>query len=431
MACFEDRYWEPTYSGPARADRRSGPYHAYVPDLLQSRPLIVDERLSAKAAQVEAGIRALTVGPEYDSLEGLARFLLRSEAIASSRIEGLQASPQQVALAELSQTERLSRASFSHNAQLVANNITVLRQAATGLAEAGAVDVAGIDALHRALLPDERHHGLRTIQNWIGGGPWNPLGAEYVPPAPERVGPLMADLVSYLNGGAHAPLFQAALAHAQFETNLPYTDVNGRVGRALIHTVLTRRGLTPAAVLPVSLVLLTDSNSYVRGLNAFRYTGAAHEEGASRATAEWLDIFLEAAGQAAQQVTRFAGQLAQLRTDWSAQLADRRGAGGKKEAPRADSAVARLLRVLPEIPMLTTVTVQRVLQVSQGAAYRAVEELTQAQILYRRTLPAGVVGYSAPDVFELLTFAERRMAGTRWDTRESPPARPVPAGPQR
>jgi hypothetical protein len=72
-----------------------------------------------------------------------------------------------------------------------------------------------------------------------------------------------------------------------------------------------------------------------------------------------------------------------MRADWSAQLADHRGAGGKKEAPRANSTVARLLHV------------------------------------------------SAPDVFELLTFAERRMASTRWDPRESAPVRPVPAGPQR
>lgn len=48
----------------------------------------------------------------------------------------------------------------------------------------------------------------------------------------------------------HAPLVQAALVHAQFETIHPYTDGNGRVGRALIHTVLTRRGMTTSAVLP-------------------------------------------------------------------------------------------------------------------------------------------------------------------------------------
>jgi Fic family protein len=430
MAGWEEARWEPTFSGPSKADRQGGPYRAYLPDSLQERPLIVDAELSAKAASVEAAVRSLAIGPESHSLEGLARFLLRSEAIASSRIEGLQVSPQQVALAELSQAEQLSRAAFSQNAQLVANNITALRQAATGLAEPPAVDLGGIDALHRALLPDEQHHGVRTIQNWIGGGRWNPTGAEYVPPPPVRVEPLMQDLVSYVNGGVHGALVQAALAHAQFETIHPYTDGNGRVGRALIHTVLTRRGLTSAAVLPVSLVLLTNSQSYVRGLNAYRYTGLPHEEEAQRATAEWLHVFLDAAAAAAQHVTQFADQLTELRAEWLAQLADRRGAGGKAEAPRANSAVARLLHMLPDVPLLTTATVQRVLGVSPGAAYRAVEELAEAQILSRKNLQTGTVGYSAPDIFELLTFTERRMASTRWDTRQSPPVRPVPARPQ-
>jgi hypothetical protein len=80
----------------------------------------------------------------------------------------MQASAQQVALAELAQTEEPVARGFSHNAQLVANNITALRKAATELAKSSSVTVEGIDELHHALLPDERHHGLRKVQNWIG-----------------------------------------------------------------------------------------------------------------------------------------------------------------------------------------------------------------------------------------------------------------------
>ena len=169
MAEWLPQHWEPSLDAPSRAGRQGGRFSAYRPDRLEGRPLALGGAVSARAADVEAAVRRLTLRPESRSLEGLARFLLRSEAIASSRIEGMQVSAQQVALAELAQTEELANASFSRTAQLVANNIIVLRTAATDLAESSAVTVGGIDGLHRALLPDERHHGLRRLQNWIGG----------------------------------------------------------------------------------------------------------------------------------------------------------------------------------------------------------------------------------------------------------------------
>lgn len=430
MATWLTQHWEPSFDAPTRAGRQGGTYRAYLPDLLQGRPLAMGDEISAQAADVEASVRKLTLSPESRSLEGLARFLLRSEAIASSRIEGMQASAQQVALAELAQTEQLVHAGFSRNAQFVANNITILRRAATDLAESFSVSVAGIDELHHALLPDERHHGLREVQNWIGGTARNPLDAQFVPPPPGSVQELMDDLVAYCNGGVHAPLVQAALVHAQFETIHPYTDGNGRVGRALIHTVLTRRGLTPSAVLPVSLVLLTRSDAYLDGLTAYRYDGDAASVTAQQAVEAWLSTFLESAGLAADQVVRFADELAELRAQWSARLSTYRASRGVRETPRADSAVARLVQVLPEAPLVTVTTVRRMLGVSGPSAYNAVEELAVAGIVSRKSLERGTTGYFAREVFELLTFAERRLASTRWDTRKSPPARPVPAVPQ-
>lgn len=126
----------------------------------------------------------------------------------------MQVSPQQLALAELAQSEQLATASFTRNAQLVANNITMLRKAASELATAPAITTVAIDGLHEAPLPDEQHDGLRTVQNWIGGNDWHPLDAQFVSPPPEHAGALMEDLVQYASGETHAPLIQAALVHA-------------------------------------------------------------------------------------------------------------------------------------------------------------------------------------------------------------------------
>jgi Fic family protein len=430
MAGRLPQVWEPSLDAPTRSGRQGGRYEAYVPDPLDGRPLTLSNDLAARAADVEAAVRNLAFDPASRSIEGLARFLLRSEAIASSRIEGMQVSPQQVALAELSQAEHLTKTGLSRTAQLVANNITIVDKAATDLAESSAVTVAGVDELHRALLPDERHHGLREVQNWIGGNDWNPIGAQFVPPPPDHVGALMEDLVSYAGGGGHAPLVQAAIVHAQFETIHPYTDGNGRVGRALIHTVLTRRGLTPSAVLPVSLVLLTRADAYLDGLTAYRYTGDPGSPAAGGAISAWLGTFLDAAELAAGQVTRFAIELAELKHQWTVQLAAHRSNQGVRETPRANSTVARLTEVLPEAPIVTTTTVRRLLDVSLPAAYNAVEELAGAGIVIRKNLGGGTIGYLAREVFDLLTFTERSLASTRWDTREKPPSRPVPALPR-
>ena len=411
-----------------RADRLFGPYRRYEPDLVTSRPLSMSREANQAATVAERAVRELTNGPGAHALEGLARFLLRSEAIASSLIEGIAPSPQQVALAELAQDEDVR--GFSDQARLVANNITVLRRAGNELATADAITVEDVEALHRALLPVETHHGLRRVQNWLGGSAWHPLSAEFVPPPPEQVPALMADLVDYMNGSVHAPLVQAGIVHAQFETIHPFTDGNGRVGRALIHTVLTRRGLTPSAVLPVSLVLSTLRDRYVEGLTSYRYAGPPESGEAAAAVAAWLDVFLHATTVAAEQARLFAGQIAGLQNEWETKLAEHRTAQGRREVPRADSATSRILRTLPEVPILTSRTAQRRLAVSFPAARAALEELADAGILARRSVERGTTGYTATDVFSLVTHAERQLASTRWDTRVSPPNRSVPVLPE-
>jgi Fic family protein len=358
----------------------------------------------------------------------MARFLLRSEAIASSLIEGIAPSPQQVALAELAQEEDVR--GFSEQAKLVANNITILRHASRELVDADRVGVDDIVSLHSALLPNEQHHGLRTVQNWIGGSSWHPLEATFVPPVSGHVAPLMEDLAEYMNASLHAPLVQAALVHAQFDTIHPFADGNGRVGRALIHTVLARRGLAPRAVLPVSLVLSTLRDSYVRGLSAYRYVGDPNGADAVTGVEAWLGTFLEACLAAAAQATQLAQEVTELEASWQARIAAHRAAVGKRMAPRADSATAHILTRLTEVPVMTTATALRILHISFPAARAALENLAEAGVLRRKTVDRGSTAYIAHEVLDLITYAERRLGSTQFDTRVSGPNRPVAARPR-
>lgn len=322
-------HWESNdTTGLPRRDRRHGPYEQYVPDPLQGPLLGLPGQLGETASRAERAVRDLSTGPGADSLEGLARFLLRSEAVASSRIEGIAPSPQQVSLAELAQ-----------------------------------------------------------------------------------------DLVDHLNGAVHAPLIQAALVHAQFETIHPFTDGNGRVGRALIHTVLTRRGLTPTSLLPVSLVLATLGQTYVAGLTAYRYPGASGDPSAQLAVARWIEVFLEATLVAAQQAAFFRDEIEALRKGWDGRLSAWREAQGLRSSPRSDSVAARLLRLLPEMPLLTGRTVERVLSVSPPVARSGLDELADAGVLTRRRVERNTTGYLANEVLDVVGSTERQLASTRWDTR--------------
>ena len=163
--------------------------------------------------------------------------------------------------------------------------------------------------------------------------------------------------------GEHASLVQAGLVHAQFETIHPFRDGNGRVGRALLHTMLVRRGLTRHAVLPISPVLLTRSQEYVQGLTDYRYSGATASGRGQQGVSPWLRVFLQAVGIAVTQAEQFAASLEEFRLRWEQDLAAKRREQNLRPRPRADSATSRILATLQEHPVLTS-SVMRLLNVS-------------------------------------------------------------------
>ena len=435
MGRWVTRRWENMHgTGLRRRDRRSGQYHAYVPDTLSGASLRLSADAEALAMKAEDRVRRISASPD---MTAVARFLLRSEAIASSRIEGIAPSAHKVALAELGQSEEVK--GLSEQARAVAHNVTAVKDATEHLAAAPTVTINGLLALHRSLLPDSpEHHGIREAQNWLGGSSYRPLEADFIPPPPELVPALLDDLMTYLNSAAHAPLIQAALVHAQFETIHPFTDGNGRMGRALIHTVLARRGLLSSAVLPTSLILATLSDRYVESLSLFR--GINPVENAGRASGEepisldrdreaWIVFFLEASILACDQAEQIAAELADVRADWDESIQRWAARENANHPLRADSAASRILSGLPGTPVLTIQTASRIYGVSRTAASRGLETLRSAGILTTESIGVNRRAYTARSVLDTITWAERRLASTRFDTRVSIPVRAVPARP--
>ncbi len=127
----------------------------------------------------------------------------------------------------------------------------------------------------------------------VGGSSYNPCGATFVPPPPDRVPELLEDLLA-----------------------------------------------APAFVPPVNLVLATWSDTYVAGLMGFRHLAEPDSPERSAAAAEWLRVFTSATRRACLDAQRYANQIDTLTARWRERLG----------RVRANSSTDLLLRVLPGAP---------------------------------------------------------------------------------
>ena len=416
------RRWTPSYESslPRRA-RQGCDYDAYVPDPLDGLALQIDGQVAADIADAERDALALSArGRSAATVEALSRFLLRAEAVASSRIEGLEVGARRLARAEIA--EREGWPIDDDTASDVIGNVAAVRQAVEQGGRDGGIVVDDLHALHRTLLTGERQFTVgaaRDVQNWIGTSPYNPCAADFVPPPPEILDDLLDDLIAYVNGDDHPPLVQAAISHAQFETIHPYADGNGRVGRALIHIVLTRRRLTSGPVLPVSLALATARREYIAGLTAYRFIGDAGTTEANDAIGRWLEVFASACQRAVVEAEWLVGRYDRLIDSYRASLG----------SIRPHSTVAELLERIGELPVLTVELAASHLGRSYEATNNAVTRLVEVGALMESTGGRRNRVFEARDLLELVTSAERQLASPGADTQASPPVRRVPHRP--
>ena len=420
MAELLRRRWEPRSQGLTRRDRQGCNYDAYLPDPLASWDLNLPGDLAADITDAETAIRDLNqAGTTHVSLEGLARFLLRAESVASSKIEGLDAGARRLVETEALVAE--GGEASDRVAVEVLGNIASMESAVELADEAREITLEDLLGIHEILMersPTPRLGGvIREEQNWIGGSSYNPCSARFVPPPAEHVQGLLEDLTVYINGDEHPALVQAAIAHAQFETIHPFADGNGRTGRALIHIILRRRSVAPAFVPPISLVLATWVADYISGLTAFRHLHPADSPDRSTAAHVWLRTFAGATLRACNDAQAYASRIDDLVEQWRNDLG----------AIRKSSAVGLLLDVLPGVPLLTVDSAARLIDRSDVAAGSAVNRLAEAGILIQRNIGRQRYRiFEAPEVLELFTSLERALASPTGDTATEPPIRPVP-----
>ena len=366
------------------AQRQAGKCEAAVPASIAELAVTLPAGVLADAEEASNEIARFDA-ELGDKIAPFSAVLLRSESAASSNIENLTASARAIAEAEaLGDTSR-------RNAAMIVSNTEAMKAA---VALADRLDEDAILAMHAALMrvshPDSAG-SWRTEQVWIGGGTFGPRGADYIAPHHARVPPAITDLLAFTRRADIPTLPQIAIAHAQFETIHPFSDGNGRTGRALIQAMLRNKRLTRQVTVPVSAGLLTNVDAYFDALEAYR-------DGNPASIVERLS---EASLLAVANGRQLVAELRSIREEWNLRIKARR-----------DSAVHRVADLLIRHPVFNALLLERELGITTGNARRYVDPLVAARIIVEFTDRSRNRVWRAPEVLGALdAFAVR--AGRR------------------
>ena len=362
---------------------------AFVPrPLPPARPALDASSLDDASRRAEHALARLSgVSGLVPSVDWLLHGAIRKEALLTSQIEGTQAT-----MADIFDGEAGLAVANPDDVEEVTNYVHAFRHVQQQLRSPRGlpISVRLVCQAHKLLMTGVRGHGkqpgeLRRSQNWIGGT--RPGNAAFVPPPPEKVASLLADLERFIHAERSTlpPLVRIGLVHAQFETIHPFLDGNGRLGRLLIGALLEHWGLLPEPLLYPSGYLKRHQSEYYRRLSAIRSDG--DWEG-------WLAFFLEGIAAAAEEAERTIIAVASLVT------ADRRRL---LEAPRATQASYRLFEMLPLMPRFSVEQARERLQTTFPTAAAAVRLLEELGVVAERTGQRTNRLYSYQAYVDLLT----------------------------
>ena len=182
MGRYHEAFWEPDPTQLSRRGRRGGPYKWYEPTRLSELDLALSGDVVSDVLRAEDAL-ATRRGGSATNTEGIARLLLRADAVASSKIEGLSIGARRLARAELHEFDPTNIRS-DWRAAAVLGNIHAMER---GVRMAGEVEVAhdelvadlGVsrglvlaEELARAVFVPGRLALWRTVERAVAG----PLG---------------------------------------------------------------------------------------------------------------------------------------------------------------------------------------------------------------------------------------------------------------
>jgi Fic family protein len=347
--------------------------------------------------EVELSRRVVTALSEADAalghLQGLGVLIRdpsvligpyqRREAVASSRIEGTQASLSDVFQAEIDEDSAAGDVdevrrylAATHLAYELAKSLPITQRLVLEVHE----------TLLRGVRGEEKDPGeFRRTPVWVGPAGATPDTATFVPPLPLHLPGLLRDWEEFVNedGASIPPLIQAALMHYQFETIHPFLDGNGRIGRLLINLLLMERRRLPLPLLYLSNFFETHRDEYYERLQAVREGGDV--EG-------WLLFFLSAVRWQANDAVSRSQQLIGIQAEYH------------QEAIQSRSNLPRLVEMIVRNPFVTVKAVERQLHLTNPGARKLIrnaEERGWLKSLVRHGR-GGREHWYAPRIFDVM-----------------------------
>lgn len=344
---------------------------AFVPHPLPpaSPALAIDDHVRRLLAEAELGLARLTVAGEMvPSLDWFLYAFTRKEAVLSSRIEGVQAT-----LEDLLTFEATGATSPDADVTEVCNYLDALAWAEKELRRPSGLPISMrlLNQAHKRLLKGARGASkqpgqVRRSQNWVGGT--RPGNAAYVPPPADRLADLLRDLERYVHADdTLPPLIRTALVHVQFESIHPYLDGNGRLGRLLIALLLQHWNVLPSPLLFLSLHFMRHRPEYYRLLNAVRIDGDWES---------WVQFFLDGVRRIADEAVAMARASFDLVTRHRARVL---------EQTSSSVATLRLFEQLPRHPIVTVAGATTLLHATKPTAIKAIGSLVDAGVLTETT----------------------------------------------
>ena len=225
--------------------------------------------------------------------------LTNQEAVLSSKIEGTQATMEEVLEHEAGEAFDEHK---NADIQEILNYRHALMVAQGYLQEGRSITLNLLLQLHQILLDSVRGQSkepgsFRKEQNWIGFAGCSMEQASFVPPSPLRLADHLDAWQHYVSGDDFDVLAQAAIMHAQFELLHPFKDGNGRIGRLLIPLFLYAKGRLPSPMFYLSGYLESHRDEYYARLG--RISAEGDWDGW---IAFFLDAFIEQAGSNVKRV---------------------------------------------------------------------------------------------------------------------------------